>query len=127
MHALPGEAVIEDHDLVASTPPLAHQPGAGRKLQAGACLGRPGLLQLHGNLAQLTLRLRTQPAERELLQAVGDSPHQQVAAQTRGCVGLVETPPLLAKLIELEHREARQRLPAGILVPGGHAVTGWAS
>src|SRR5215831_15077820 len=100
MHALPGETVIEDNDLVASTPPLADQPSTGRELRAQACRGRPGLLQLHGDLAQLTLRLRTQPAESDLLQAVGDSSRQQVAAETRRSIGFIETTPLLAKLVE---------------------------
>src|SRR5438128_7534076 len=116
----PGEAVIEDHDLVGSTPPLADQPCTRRELRTQACRGRPGLLQLHCDLAQLTLRLRAQPAESEFLQAVGDSSHQQVAAETRRNVSFVETAPLRAKLIEIEHREARKRLPAAIPIPGHH-------
>src|SRR5262249_23839261 len=118
MRALPGEASIEDHDLVASTPPLAHQPGTGWELRAKACGGCPCLLQLHCDLPQLTLRFRAQPAKRQFLQAVGDSSHQQVAAETRAGIGFVETAPFLAKLVETEHREARERLPAGIPTPG---------
>src|SRR5215813_2545427 len=117
MRALPGEASIADHDLVASTPPLAHQPGTGGELRAKACRGCPGLLQLHCDLPQLTLWFRAQPAERQFLQAVGDRSHQQVAAETRAGI-FVETAPFLAKLVEIEHREARERLPAGIPVPG---------
>src|SRR5215472_16534959 len=120
MRALPGEASIEDHDLVASTPPLAHQPSTGWEQRAKARRGCPGLLHLHCDLPQLTLRFRAQPAQRQFLHPIGNSAHQQVAAQTRAGIGFVETAPLLAKLVETEHREARERLPAGIPVPGRH-------
>src|SRR4029077_8695268 len=118
--ALPAEAVVEDHDLMASTAPLADQASTGGELRANARPGRPGLLHLHCDLAQLTLRLRAQPTESQFLQAVGACTNQQVAAEMRGSVGFIETAPLLTKLVEIEHREARKRLPAGILVPGRH-------
>src|SRR6267143_5444518 len=37
-----------------------------------------------------------------------------------GGIGLVEAAPLLAKLVDVEVGEARQRLPADILLSGGH-------
>ena len=49
-----------------------------------------------------------------------EEPLMQVAAETRGSVGFVQTAPLLAELVEIEHGEARKRLPAGIPVPGRH-------
>ena len=55
--ALPGAAVIEDHDLVSPPLPFAHQPGAGLQLRAEADRTRSSLLQLLCNLAQLALLL----------------------------------------------------------------------
>ena len=121
MRALPAEAVIEDHDLATSTPPLADQPRTGRGPRAEACLGGSGLLQLDCDLAQSALRLRAEPAESQFLQAVGDRSHQQFAAETRGSTGFVETVPLLAKLVEIEHGEARQRLLAAFVVSTRHS------
>src|SRR5213080_2955695 len=56
--ALPGETVIEDHDLVSSPLPLAHQPGSGLQLRAEAYPGLSVFLQVLCDLAQLALRLR---------------------------------------------------------------------
>src|SRR5882724_5439678 len=81
--ALPGEAVIEDLDLVSSPLPLAHQPGTGLQLRAEAFRSRSGLLQLHGDLAQLTLRLRAETAQSHFLHSVCDRSNQQLAAEMR--------------------------------------------
>src|SRR5438445_3566587 len=117
--ALPGEAVIEDHDFVCSTLPFSHQPRSGLQLRAQAYPGRSAFLQLHCDLAQLALRLRAQTAQSNFLHSVCDRAAQQFAAQMRRSTRLVETAPLLAKLADVELGEARERLPAGSLVSGG--------
>ena len=61
--------------------------------------------------------LRTEPAERDFLQAVCDGAPQQLAAEMRGCLGFVESAPLLTKLAERELGEARQRLRANRSIP----------
>src|SRR5882672_2614060 len=63
LRALPGEAVIEDHDLVGSTLPLTHQPGSRLQLRAKAYRGHSGMLQLHCDLAQLALWARAEAAQ----------------------------------------------------------------
>src|SRR6266446_3155091 len=87
--ALPREAVIEDYDLVGSTLPLAHQPGAGLQLRAEADRGRSGLLHLLCDLAQLALRLRAETTQRNLLYAIGDRSDQQLAAEMWGNIGFI--------------------------------------
>src|SRR6266851_1639526 len=67
VRALPGEAVIEDHDFVGSTLPLAYQPGSG--------------LQLRCDLAQLALWLWAETAQSNLLHSVCDRSDQQLAAE----------------------------------------------
>src|SRR5262249_49581199 len=99
MRASPGEAVIEDHDLVGSTLPLTDEPGAGLQLRAEACPGSPGLLHLHRDLAESTLRLRAEPPESEFLRPAGDRSDQQVAAEMGGRIGFVETALLFAELV----------------------------
>src|ERR1700736_1601697 len=118
--ALPGEAVIEDLDLVSSPLPFAYQPGTGLQLRAEAFRSRSGLLQLHGDLAQLALRLRAETAQSHFLHSVCDRSDQQIAAEMWGSIRLVETAPLLAKLAGVKLGEARERLPPGILLSGGH-------
>ena len=89
MRALPGEAVIEDHDFVGPPLPLAHQPGAGLQPRAEPFRRRSGLLQLLCDLAQLALRLRAQTAQSNLLHPVGDRSDQQLAAEMGGSIGFV--------------------------------------
>src|SRR5467141_315531 len=120
LRALPGEAVIEDHDFVGSTLPLAQQPSSGLDLRAETFRSPFGLLQLLCDLAQLALRLRAETAQSNLLDSVCDRSDQQLAAEMWGSIGFVETAPLLAKLVDVELGEAREHLPAGILVSGGH-------
>jgi hypothetical protein len=62
MRGLPREAVIEDQHLMASALPFSQQPGPGLQLRAGAHRDPPGLLQLQGDLVELALQLRSQPA-----------------------------------------------------------------
>src|SRR5215470_11734026 len=62
MRGSPREAVIKDQHLMASTPPFPQQPGPGLQLRAGPHRGPPGLLQLQGDLVELALQLRAQPA-----------------------------------------------------------------
>src|ERR1700730_6248943 len=118
--ALPGEAVIEDHDFVGSALPLAHQPGSGFQLRAETFCPLSSLLQLLCDVAQLALRLWAETAQSNFLQAVCDCSDQQLAAEMGGGIGFVETAPLLAKLTDVELGEARERFPAGILLSGGH-------
>src|SRR5436190_2794015 len=89
--ALPGEAVIEDHDLVSSPLPLAHQPGSRLQLRAEADRCGSGLLQLLRDLAQLALRLRAETAQSNFLHPVCDRSDQQLAAEMWGSIGLIET------------------------------------
>src|SRR5205807_1115272 len=76
-----------------------------------------GLLQLRCDLAQW---LQAETAQSNFLHPVCDRPDHQLTAEMRGNIDFVETAPLLAKLVDVELGEARERLPAGILVSGGH-------
>ena len=96
MRALPGEAVIEDHDFVGSTLPLAYQPGSGLQLRAETFRSRSSLVQLLCDLAQLALRLRTETAQSNFLHSVCDCSDQQLGAEMGGGIGLIETAPFLA-------------------------------
>ena len=109
MRAAPGEAVIEHQHLVASTLPLAHQPGAGFQLRA---YPEPsGLLQLQPDLAELALQLQTWPTRGDFLHPIGDGTHQQLTAEARRGLGSVEMAPQLAKFPEVERGEARLAPP----------------
>src|SRR5467141_1425633 len=120
LRALPGEAVIEDHDFVGPPLPLAQQPGSGLQLRAEMFRRLSSLLDLNCNLTQLALRLRAETAQSNFLHSVCDRSDQQLAAEMWGSIGLVETAPLLAKLVDVELGEARERLLADILLSGGH-------
>ena len=118
MRALPRETIIEDQHIVASTPPLAHQSGAGFHLR-----GYPepsGLLQLQRDLAELALQLQTRPTRGDFLHPVGDGTHQQLTAEARRGLSFVEMAPQLAKFAEVEVEEARQRLRAPFVVSTRH-------
>src|SRR5437667_11891452 len=56
LRALPGEAVIVDHDFVGSPLPFAYQPGSGLQLRAETFRTLSSLLQPLSDLAQLALR-----------------------------------------------------------------------
>src|SRR5439155_21564871 len=101
-------------------PPFAYQPRSGFQLRAETFRRLSSLLKLHCDLAQLTLRLRAQTAQSNLLHPVCDRSDQQLAAEMWRSIGFVYKTPLLAKLAEIELGEARQRLPAGIVLSGGH-------
>src|SRR6266850_780421 len=90
------------------------------QLRAETFRSPSGLLQLRCDLAQLALRLQAETAQSNFLHPVCDRPDHQLTAEMRGNIGFVETAPLLAKLVDVELGEARERLPAGILVSGGH-------
>src|SRR6516165_825839 len=62
MRRLPREAVVEDQHLMAAALPFPQQPGPGLQLWAGPPCGPPGLLQPQGDLVELALQLRSQPA-----------------------------------------------------------------
>src|SRR5947208_1031478 len=121
LRALPGEAVIADHDFVSPPLPFAYQPGSGLRLRAETFRSPSGLLQLHCDLAQLALRLWAETAQSNLLHPVCDRSDQQLAAEMWRNIGFVETAPLFAKLVDVKFREARDRLPVGILWSGGHS------
>ena len=112
MCALPRETVIEHEHLIGSALPLPNQPGSRFQFDTSTPPHLSGLVELLRNLTQLTLALQAEPAERDFLQAVCDGAQQQLAAEMRGCLGFVESAPLLPQLAERELREARERLPA---------------
>src|SRR5882672_8329142 len=84
LRALPGAAVIKDHDLVSPPLPFAHQPGAELQLRAEADRSRSGLLHFLRNLAQLALLLWAETAHSNLLHPVCDRSDQQLAAEMGG-------------------------------------------
>jgi hypothetical protein len=112
MRALPRETVIEHEDLIGSALPLPNQSGSRFQFETSRPPDLSGLVELLCNLPQLALPLRAESTEGDSLQTVCDGSQKQVAAEMRGCVGFVESAPLLAKLAELKLGEARQRLPA---------------
>src|SRR5436190_4718773 len=112
MCALPRETVIEHEHLIGSALPLPNQPGSRFQFDTSTPPDLSGFIELLCNVAELALALRAEPAERDFLQAVCDGAQQQLAAEMGGCLGFVESPPLLTKLDERELREARERLPA---------------
>jgi hypothetical protein len=83
-------------------------------------------VELPSKLTELTLPLRAEAAESDLLHPVCDSSHQQFAAEVRRRLRFVENAPLLTKFAEAELREARKRLPANrcILDRAAHACSG---
>src|ERR1700751_3104368 len=95
---LPGEAVIEHQHVIGSTLPFSNQPSS--RLQLGTRAYPPLLapVELLSKLTELTLPLRTEAAESDLLHPVCDSSQQQFAAEVRGGLRLVEKAPLLPKL-----------------------------
>src|SRR6202048_3958033 len=124
--ALPREAVIEHQDIIGSTLPFSNQPSS--RLQLGTRT-YPHLLapvELLSKLTELTLPLRAEAAESDLLHPVCDSSQQQFAAEVRRRLRFVENAPLLPKLAEAELGEAQQRLPASrcILDRAPHAGSG---
>jgi hypothetical protein len=86
------------------------------------------VVELLSKLTELALPLRTEAAENDLLHPVCDSSQQQLAAEVRRSLRLVENAPMLTKLAEAELREARKRLPATrcILDRAAHACSGTA-
>jgi hypothetical protein len=126
MCALPRETVIEDEHLIGSALPLPNQPGSRFQFDTSTPPDRSGFVELLCNVAKLALALRAEPTERGFLQAICDGAQQQLAAEMRGCLGFVESAPVLAELIEIKLREARERLPANpdISKRAAHARSG---
>jgi hypothetical protein len=126
VRALPRETVIEHEDFIGSALPLPNQPGSRFQFETSTPPDLSGLVELLCNLPQLPLPLRAEPAESDFLQTVCDGSQEQLAAEVRGCVGFVESTPLLAQLAELELREAREHLPANRNIPkrAAHACSG---
>src|ERR1700745_1445997 len=109
--ALPREAVIEHQYIIGSILPFSNQPSS--RLQLGTRT-YPHLLapvELLSKLAELTLPLRAEAAESDLLHPVCDSSQQQFAAQVRRRRRFVETAPLLPKLAEAELGETQEHKP----------------
>ena len=69
-------------------------------------------MRLLSKLTELTLSLRAEAAESDLLHPVCDSSQQQFAAEVRRRLRFVENAPLLPKLAEAELGEAQERLLA---------------
>ena len=112
MRALPREPVIEHQHLIGSTLPFPNQPSSRFQLETSAPADLTGLVELPCKFAQLALPFRAKAAENDFLHPVCDSTQQQLAAEMRRRVGLVENAPLLPKLAEIELGEPRERLPA---------------
>src|SRR5438270_5745457 len=112
MCALPRETVIEHEHLIGSALPLPNQPGSRFQFDTSTPPDLSGFVELLCNVAELALALRAEPAKYDFLHPVGDGVQQQLAAEMRGYVGFVESPPLLTKLGEIQLQEARKRLPA---------------
>ena len=83
-------------------------------------------VELLSKLTELTLPLRAEAAESDLLHPVCDSSQQQFAAEVRRRLRFVENAPLLPKLAEAELGEAQERLPASrcIVDRAPHAGSG---
>jgi hypothetical protein len=126
MCALPRKTVIEHEHLIGSALPLPNQPGSRFQFDTSTQPDRSGFVELLCNVAELALALRAEPAERDFLQAVRDGAQQQLAAEMRGCLGFIESAPLLPQLPERELGEARERLPASpdISKRAAHARSG---
>src|SRR5204863_8277185 len=112
MRALPRGAVIEDEHLIGSALPLPNEPGSRFQFEASTAPDLSGFFELLCELAELALMLRAEPAKSDFLHPVGNGSQQQLAAEMRGCLGFVESAPLLPQLAERELGEARERLPA---------------
>ena len=123
--ALPGEAVIEHEHLNGSAPPFPNQPGSRFQFDTRPAPDLSGFVELLCELAELTLTLWAEPAKSDFLHPVGDSALQQLVAEMRRCVRLVQSTPVLAKLAETELRETRERLPASrnIATRAAHACS----
>jgi hypothetical protein len=123
---LPGEAAIGHQYLIGSTLPFSNQPSSGLQLGTRTYLPLLALVELLSKLTKLTLPLRAEAAESDLLHPVCDSSQQQFAAEVRRRLRFVENAPLLPKLAEAELREAQERLPASrcILDRAPHAGSG---
>src|SRR5258705_4386281 len=112
--------------VIGSTLPFSNQPSS--RLQLGTRT-YPHLLapvELLSKLTELTLPLRAEAAESDLLHPVCDSSQQQLAAEVRRRLRFVENAPLLPKLAEAELGEAQERRPASrcILDRARHACSG---
>src|SRR2546421_4777760 len=91
--ALPSEAVIEHQYIIGSTLPFPNQPSS--RLQLGTRT-YPHLLarvELLSKLTELTLPLRAEAAESDLLHPVCDSSQQQFAADGRPRLRCLRNPP----------------------------------
>ena len=126
MSALPRETVIEHEHLIGSALPLPNQPGSRFQFDTSTPPDLSGFVELLCELTELTLVLGSEPAKSDFLHPVRNGSQQQLAAEMRGCLGFVESPPLLTKLAERELREARERLPAtrNISKRAAHARSG---
>src|SRR5437868_15456934 len=126
MRALPREALIEPEHLIGSALPRPSEPGSRFQFEARTAPDLSGFFDLMCELAELALPRRAEPAKGDFLQAVCDGAQQQLAAEMRGCLGFVESAPLLPQLAELELGETRERLPAtrNISKRAAHARSG---
>src|SRR5437764_9157883 len=97
---------------MTSTPPFPKQPGSRFQFETNTAPDLSGFFELLCELTELAVVLRAEPAKSDFLHPVGDGSQQQLAAEMRGCLGFVESAPLLTKLAERDLGEARKRLPA---------------
>src|SRR4051812_39383042 len=102
MRALPRQTVIEHQHLIGSALPFPNQPGSRFQFDTSTPPDLSGFVELLCKLAELALALRAEPAERDFLHPVRDGAQQQLAAEMRGCLGFVESAPLLPQLAEIQ-------------------------
>jgi hypothetical protein len=112
MRALPREAVIEHKHLIGSALPLPNEPSSRFQFETSTAPDLSGFFELLCELTELALVLGAEPAKSNFLHPVGDGSQKQLASEMGGCVGFVESAPLLTKLGEIQLGKARKRLPA---------------
>ena len=76
---------------------------------------------ISGDLLELALQLRTQPACCQFLHPIRDRPHQQLATEPWRRRRLVETAPQLLKFAKVELGEARERLLGDPVLAARHS------
>jgi len=128
MRAMPGEAVIEDHDLSRfSTLPFAHKRVPGLQLRAEAALARSGFATpVRSGAVALRLRAET-PAQPPVCDRRPRS-DQQLAVRCGETSVLEKAPSLPAAHRFVEIGEARQAPPAivlGCCATAGSRPTVW--
>src|SRR5215469_6512813 len=98
--------LLEHGDLMSRSVPLADEQSPGRHLTSRSNLLAPAARPVFGAALEQPAGRRVQAAESSLLQAVGDRPGEQPAADSGWRFGVVQIAPAN---LELVHAEARKR------------------